>query len=259
VIGIQWDKESTMTTQKWESQGVPGLPSHDTVWSSRIQWGAIIAGAIAGFGVVILMSLLGAALGITAGTIGAHATDNANAETAGKAATAFGIGTAIWMILTAAAVGLVGGWVLNQTARRDRAYSSVIFAGLSWAAGNCALLTLTVLGMAGGMTAIGAGAGSTAAAVSQRPEVQRMLPGAQRNDMQSNNQDRSRQTPMTDEEKAAAADAAKKAATTATVATWVTLISQLIALAATIIAASMQRQARVRPITELRPRPVTAP
>ena len=42
--------------------GNPGFPpSSEAVWSSRTQWGAILAGAFAGFAVTVLMTTLGAA------------------------------------------------------------------------------------------------------------------------------------------------------------------------------------------------------
>ncbi len=242
-----------MNAPSWEAQP-PGPTSHDTGWSGRVQWGAILAGSAAGFGVVILMGLLGAALGITAGTAAGLAADNAtSADTVGKAAVGFGIGAAIWMILTAVATGLVGGWVLNSTSRRDRAYSSFIFGGLTWAVGTCVFMMVAAPGVGGAMSGLGSGAGGAATAVAQHPDVQ------QRSVMPRNDAERNRQTPLTDDEKAAAADAAKKAASAVTVATWTTLFSMLIALAGTIFAAGHHRNYRVRPMTELRPRPVHAP
>lgn len=258
-----------MNPPNWESNS-PGLTSHDPVWSSRIQWGAILAGALAGFGVVLLMTLLGAALGITASTVAGHNTENPTGDDAAKTAVAFGIGSGIWMILTAVATGIVAGGVLNSTSRRDRAYSPVIFGGLSWAVGVCAMLLVASPSLGGALSGLGAGAGGAASAasniVTQRPDVTRMVTGDRSAENQSGQSrtgseaDRNRQKPMSEEEKAAAADAAKKAAKAATVATWTMLVSQLIALAATIVAAGFHRSARgVRPITELRPRPVPAP
>lgn len=256
-----------MNPPNWESH-TAGLTSHDTVWSSRIQWGAILAGSMAGFGIVLLMTLLGAALGITAGTVAGHETDNATTEDAGRAAMAFGIGSGIWMLLTAVATGLVAGWVLNNTSRRDRAYSPVIFGGLSWAVGACTMLFLASPTLGGAISGLGSGAGGVAGgaanAAAQRPDLLERIPGersATNQPSQNRNEaDRNGKKPaMSDQDKAAAADAAKKAATTATIATWVMLVSHLIALLATIFAAGYHRSARVRPITELRPRPVPAP
>src|SRR5688572_11378102 len=130
--------------------GIPGYVSiPEAVWNSRTQWGAILAGAFAGFAVVVLMTTLGAALGITAGAVGVSETETVNTETAEKASTAFGIGAAIWILLTALATGLVGGWVLNACSRRDRPYSSFVFGGITWAVGVCLALAVAAPGVGG--------------------------------------------------------------------------------------------------------------
>lgn len=247
-----------MATPSWESgRGSSGAGSSENVWSSRLQWGAILAGSAAGFGVVFLMTLLGAALGITAGTVAGHETQSADADTIGKAVTAFGIGSAIWMLLTAAVTGIVGGWVLNSCSRRDRPYSSFIFGLLTWSVANCAALFMAMPTLGGALSGAGSGIGGAAASVSGRPDLARDMGNALRS--QPNQNQGQPQAPMSEQDRAAAAEAAKKAATTATVATWVTLISQLVALGATIIAAGSHRSAKMKVITEIRPRPIPAP
>jgi hypothetical protein len=228
--------------------------SSDAVWSSRTQWGAILAGAFAGIVVVVLMATLGAALGITAGAVGVNSADTVNAGTAEKAATAFTIGAAIWVLLTALATGLIGGWVLNSCARRDRPYSSLIFGGVTWAVGTCVMLAVSAPAIGGVVSGLGSGAGS---AMSGRPEgfsqmtpqTTKPAPGASQS-----TPDRPRQA-MTDEEKVVAKDAADKAAAAASGAAWVLLGSQLISLAATIFAAGWNRHTGARVVTEIRPRP----
>lgn len=229
----------------WEGQSAPmGTTPSSNVWSSRVQWGAILAGAVAGFGVVILMTALGAALGITAGAVGIANTENPTSDDAGKTAMAFGIGSAVWMLLTAVATGLVGGYVLNNTSRRDRAYSPVIFGGLTWTVGVATMLLIAAPSLGGALSGLGAGAGGAAAGIggaASNPDVTRRL--------------ENQQAPaMTEEQKAAAADAAKKAATSATLAMWVMFISQLVALGATVFAAGVNRSSKVKVVTELRPR-----
>lgn len=240
--------------------GMPGYSgSGETVWSSRTQWGAIFAGAFGGIVCVMVMATLGAALGITVGAISVSSTQTVNPDTAEKGATAFTIGTAIWVLLTALVTGLVGGWVLNSTSRRDRPYSSLIFGGITWAVGNCIMLAVASPALGGTMAGIGSGA---AAAVSgkQPDSVTRMVP---RTTKESQNAPAARsestpgkaQQPMTDEEKVLAKDAAEKAAAAASGAAWVLLGSQLISLAATIFAAGWNRHTGARVVTEFRPRP----
>jgi hypothetical protein len=235
----------------------------DSVWSSRTQWGAIIAGAFAGIGVVMVMATLGAALGITAGAVGVSTTQTVNPNTAEKAATAFTIGAAIWVLLTALATGLVGGWVLNSTARRDRPYSSLIFGGVAWAVGTCVMLAVAAPAIGGAVSGLGSGAGVAAGtAMSAQPDgFPQMTPRTTKAAPEATPSARGEATPdrprlaMTDEEKVLAKDAAEKAAAAATGAAWVLLGSQLISLAATIFAAGWNRHTGARVVTEIRPRP----
>jgi hypothetical protein len=225
------------------------MPSSEAVWSSRTQWGAIAAGAFAGFAVTLLMTTLGAALGITAGAVGIGTAENVNQETAEKAVAAVGIGTAVWILLTALATGLVGGWVLNSCARRDRPYSSFIFGGITWSLGICLALLVASPGIGGFLSGLGGGGGAAMLGAGANPSV-RMTPPARTSEgpgMQA-------RTPS-DEEKATAKDAAEKAAAAAAATAWVALGAQLISIAATMFAAGWRRHTGARVVTEVRPRP----
>ena len=228
----------------------PSIP--EAVWNSRTQWGAILCGAFGGFAVVIIMGTLGAALGITAGAAGVAGTETVNESTGEKAATAFTVGAAIWILLTALATGLVGGWVLNSTARRDRPYSSFIFGGITWAAGVCLMMAVMSPGLGGLLSGLGSGAGTAAAAESNRREV---MPGMTPRTTMPGEEGRPAR-PMTDEEKAAALDAAEKATAAAAAAAWIALGAQLISIAATMFAAGWRRHTGARVVTEVRPRPL---
>jgi len=215
-------------------------PPSDMLWNSRIQWGAILAGSFAGFAAMILMTTLGAALGITAGAAGINASDALTTDMAEKAATGLSIGAAIWILLTALATGLAGGWVLNSCARRDRPYSSFIFGGITWAVGLCILLAVFTPGIGGLVAGAGGTAGATVAAGG--PPNLRTTPA--------------RPGPtLSDEDKLAARDAAEKASAAAAAFAWVTLGAQLISIAATMFAAGWQRHTGTRVVTEVRPRP----
>lgn len=220
-----------------------GFTASESVWNSRVQWGAILAGAFAGLAVTIIMATIGAAIGMTAGAAGMASAGTANSETAHDAAVGFGIGAGAWLLLTALATGLVGGWVLNATARRDRAYSSVLFGGIAWSVGTCLLLAIASPGLGGVLSGLGAGAGNAATAAESRS-------GVSRADSQSKS-DRA----MTDQEKAAALDAAHKAAKATATAAWFGLGAQLLGLIATMLAAGRNRHTGARVVTEVRPRP----
>jgi hypothetical protein len=206
------------------------------LWNSRIQWGAILAGSFAGFAAMILMTTLGAALGITAGAMGINATETLTADAAAKAATGLSMGAAIWILLTALATGLAGGWVLNSCSRRDRPYSSFIFGGITWAVGLCILLAIFSPGI-GGLVAGGSAGATVAAAAAPSPRTTPARPT------------------LSDEDKLTARDAAEKASAAAAGFAWVALGAQLISIAATMFAAGWHRNTGTRVVTEMRPRP----
>jgi hypothetical protein len=225
---------------------------------SRTQWGAILVGSFAGLAVVILMGTLGAALGITAGSIGIANMQTVNATTAESTGSAFTIGAAIWMLLTALVTGLAGGWALNATARRDRPYSSFIFGGVCWAVGVCVSLLLASPAIGGTFAGLGGGAGAAAGAAVGQPGILNQMTAPMTKaapSANSENPSARAQTPMTDEEKTMAKDVAEKAAAAATGAAWVLLGSQLISIAATMFAAGWNRHTGTRVVTEIRPRP----
>lgn len=220
--------------------------SSESVWNSRVQWGAILAGAFAGFAVTIIMATIGGAIGMTVGAAGMSGAGTANSETANDAAVGFGIGAGAWLLLTALATGLVGGWVLNSTARRDRAYSSVIFGGIAWSVGMCLLLAIAAPGVGGALSGLGAGAGTAATTAERRSGVSSADGRA--------SESKSDRT-MTDQEKAAALDAAEKSAKAAATAAWFGLGAQVLGLIATMLAAGRKRHTGARVVTEIRPRP----
>jgi hypothetical protein len=227
----------------------------EAVWNSRTQWGAILAGALAGFAAFILMSTLGAALGISAGAVTVNTAESVTPDTAQKATAGFAIGAAIWILLTALATGLVGGWVLNSCSRKDRPYSSFIFGGITWAVGMCIALALAAPGIGGVFSGLGGGAGSAAGIVANRPDVMmRGAPQMRQNEPGATPRDQAR--PLSDEEKVAAKDAADKASAYAATLTWVALGAQLISIAATMFAAGWHRHTGTRVVTEIRPRPI---
>jgi hypothetical protein len=229
--------------------------SSETFWMSRTQWGAILVGSFAGLAVVVLMGTLGAALGITAGTIGIANLQTVNATTAESTGTAFTIGAAIWMLLTALVTGLVAGWALNATARRDRPYSSFIFGGVCWAVGVCISLLLASPAIGGTFAGLGGGVGAAAGAAVGQPGILNQMTAPATKAAPAETPAARAQTPMTDEEKMLAKDAAERAAAAVTGAAWVLLGSQLISVAATMFAAGWNRHTGTRVVTEIRPRP----
>lgn len=115
---------------------------------SRVSWGAILAGTIVALATYLALNLLG--VGIGASTIDARQADT-------PSATAFGIGAAIWSMLSGLIALFAGGWVAGRLAlvpsRLDRALHGVVV----WAALNLLvfyLLTSAVGRIVGGAASV---------------------------------------------------------------------------------------------------------
>jgi hypothetical protein len=182
-----------------------------------MQWKPIVAGALAGFAAMIVLTTLGAALGISA----ADAADGADARSVGTAA-------GIWWLLTVVASGFLGGWVVARTARRDLDYDAVIYGLLAWAVGTLILLFLLAIGVGSMMGGLGGGLGAAAA--------ERGVPSA---------------TP------ADTARIAQTAANVGKGAAWGLLISQVLGIAASIFGANMKRRPPAYDAQVVRPREAT--
>lgn len=206
--------------------------------TSRVQWGAILAGSLAGFAVTIIMMTLGLAIGATTGAAKAD-----EAVDPGEAATVAGVGLAVWSLLTAIAAGFVGGAVLNRMARYDRPYMPIAFGTLTWTGGVVLGLLVAGAGAPGMMAAAGGAAGGAAPQL-QGPGQDRSIPRAERpatderavGVQETNPQDEVRKR-----------EAVQKAATGTAAAAWVLLGAQLAGLAATMLAARW-RKAREIPV-----------
>jgi hypothetical protein len=130
----------------------PVIEGRRPSWDRGMQWKPVVAGALAGFAVTIILTTLGAAIGITA----ADAADGGDARAAGT-------GAGIWWLLTALAAGLFGGWVIARTSRRDLDYDPVIYGTLAWVIGTIILLFLLAVGVGSMMGGLGGGLGAAAA------------------------------------------------------------------------------------------------
>jgi hypothetical protein len=187
-------------------------------WDRGMQWKPVVAGALAGFAVMIVLTTLGAALGISA----ADAADGGDGRAAGT-------GAGIWWLLTALASGLFGGWVIARTARRDLDYDPVIYGTLAWVIGTIILLFLLAIGVGSMMGGLGGGLG---AAVAERGAGPRGSP-------------------------ADTARVVETAANIGKGAAWGLLISQILGLGGSIFGARMRMRHDREEVTVARGREVT--
>lgn len=169
-----------------------------------MQWKPVVAGALAGFAAMVVLTTLGAALGISA----ADASDGADARSVGTAA-------GLWWLLTVIASGFFGGWVVAHTARRDLDYDPMIYGVLAWAVGTLILLFLLAIGVGSMMGGLGGGLGAAAA--------ERGTPNVSPADT---------------------ARIAERAANIGKGAAWGLLLSQVLGIAASIFGASMRPRPR---------------
>lgn len=130
----------------------------------RISWGAVLAGAILALATQIALSLLGAGIGL-------HAFDPTTNDTIAG----FGLGGAIWWVLSGAVALFVGGWVAGRLAGIPDRIDGALHGVLAW--GVTLVLTLVLIAntttwVAGGaFAALDSGmqlAGSAVSAVAPR-------------------------------------------------------------------------------------------
>lgn len=171
-----------------------------------VQWRAVLAAAVAGLAVTLILTTLGAAIGLSAG-----------AGTESPDAQAMGTGVFIWWLLTVAVTGVIAGRILATTARTDLYYNAIIYGTLAWVVGVTIFLFLLANGL--GALAGGLGAGMGAA--------QQTTGGISGSGVQADQM-------------------ARDAASVGQRAAWGLLISQLVGLGATIVAAKRGKAESMR-------------
>jgi pyruvate/2-oxoglutarate dehydrogenase complex dihydrolipoamide acyltransferase (E2) component len=142
-------------------------PSEDarTVLLNKVNWGAIIAGAVIALIIQFLLSLLG--VGIGAATLDPAGGDNPDAGT-------FSIVSAVWYAVTGIIAAFAGGFIASRMSGRTLASSGALHGLTSWAVTTLFLLYLltttvgTLVGGAlNGLGAIAGGIGNTVATAAQ--------------------------------------------------------------------------------------------
>jgi hypothetical protein len=215
--------EAKPAGRKETTKMVRRVPS--TPWVMNSQWGAILAGTLAGFAAIVLMSTLGAALGSTAGAI--MLDEPRTEDTTEKATAAFSVGFVFWVILTALVGGLVGGYVVARASNYDRPYRPMMLGAISWAGGIVLALALLAPGTGGLLGGLGGSAAGTAGLRYDGTygRFERVPSGVESRPMTPAEREEMRQT---------AGVATRSAATGA----WILLTALLVGLASTMLAAN---------------------
>lgn len=124
---------ATTTTQFHEFD--TGVPVR-----SRVSWGPILAGSAVAFATYFLLSLLGAAIGLSV-------SDNMQADN-------LGMGAAIWAIVTVIIAFFVGGWVVSRFTVGEDKLEAVLYGAILWGVTFLLLLWLVGSGIGMGFNAI---------------------------------------------------------------------------------------------------------
>lgn len=85
---------------------------------SRVSWGPILAGAAVAFAVYFLLSLLGAAIGLSV-------SDDVQRDN-------LGVGAGIWAILTVIIAFFVGGWVTSRCTVGEDRVEAILYGAIVW-------------------------------------------------------------------------------------------------------------------------------
>lgn len=194
------------------------------------QWPAILASTLAGFGTAVLLTTLGAAMGMSTGAA------LADEPFSSEAAKGMGLGAIVWIAITSIAVGAVAGAVLSRLARTDRTYSPWIFGTLSWAGGIALALFVASSGTGGLMGGLG---GTGAVAASQLDTSDARAFDSRSNSLRGDG------AASSSEARQDMQLGAEDAASAGSVAAWTSLGGMLLALLATIMAASMRKHVDV--------------
>lgn len=190
---------------------------------SRVGWGAVFAGAVVALAAYLVLTLLGAAAGLTI-------SDDVNSGT-------MKTGAAIWAILTTVFALFLGGWVTTCCTVGETKAEAVIHGVIMWGAVLFMMLWLVGTGMRAGFNAMW-GVASFTNVATQDATSDDWEAAARRNNVPQETIDEWKQSAKNAPEKIADAvrdPANQKAATEyATRATWYTLLGTLLSMAAAV-------------------------
>ena len=137
----------------------PVTPGEDirTIAINDVNWGAILAGVAAGLILQLLLNMLGLGFGLA--TLDPGTGDNPSAA-------GFGVGAAVWWVLSGIFASFTGGWIAGRLAGKPKESTAGIHGVISWAVTALIviyMLTSAVSGIVGGaLGALGSAAGGIA-------------------------------------------------------------------------------------------------
>jgi hypothetical protein len=115
-------------------------PEDVTSVGTRISWGAVLAGAVVALAVYVVLTTLGAAIGMSVAR-----------EMSAKALTG---GALVWAILTAALSLFCGGWTASQLTAGETKCESMMHGVILWGVVAAIMLWMTTIGVRSGFNAM---------------------------------------------------------------------------------------------------------
>lgn len=146
---------------------------------SRVNWGAIFAGAAMAFASYLVLTLLGSAIGLSI-------RDQVRAEN-------LSVGAAIWAILTMVVALFIGGFVTSQCTVGENRAEAAVHAIIMWGVLFAAMLWLVAAGVRSGFNALVGMSTVSQAAGSQDLTVRDWEEAARRANLPQNQIDQWRQ------------------------------------------------------------------
>lgn len=137
----------------------PVTPGEDirTIAINDVNWGAVLAGVATGLVLQLLLNMLGLGFGLA--TLDPGTSDNPSAS-------GFGIGAALWWVLSGIFAAFTGGWIAGRLAGKPKESTAGLHGVTAWAVSTLIviyMLTSAVSGIVGGaLGALGGAAGGIA-------------------------------------------------------------------------------------------------
>lgn len=119
--------------------------------SDKVRWGPILAGLVSALSTLLVLEVLGVAVGLTA----AAGDPNATATNANNVANNYGTGAAIWAAVSALIAFFLGGYIAGRTTAARNEGKGWLNGALVWAVALPLLLWLAGSGASGFLNAIG--------------------------------------------------------------------------------------------------------
>lgn len=119
---------------------VSNLPGHWLSVSTRVSWGAILAGAAVGLATYTMLAMLGLAVGLSV-------SDDASVDS-------IGVGAAIWAFIAILLAMFFAGWVTTQCTMGENQKEAMLYGVVVWAVTSSLLLWMASAGVSLGYHAV---------------------------------------------------------------------------------------------------------